>query len=414
MASFTYTARDANGKTTSGSLTKDNRQAVVADLRRKGLTPVRIKEESREGAGTRRAGAKAGRTARDRKVKPQDMVLFTRQLATIVDAGLPLMQGLDILEKQTTDENFKRILRDIGVDVESGQTFSDTLRKHPKAFPTMYVSMVRAGEASGNLDEILAQLASYLEASEALKHKIKSAMTYPTVAFVLVVGIASFLIIWVVPKFKDIFDSLGGNLPASTQLLITVSNAMNDHLILIFLFLVAAFIGFKFWLKTDAGKFQWDSLKLKFPVFGPLMSKVAISRFTRTFSTLTRSGVPILAALEIVENTAGNEVFARAISNSKNSVRSGQTLADPLEEANVFPPMVTRMIAVGEKTGALESLLLKVSEFYDSEVDATVSQLTSLIEPLMIAVLGLVVGGIVFALFMPIFGLSEAVRGPGP
>jgi len=410
MPSFTYTARDkTSGKTSRGTATMDNRQALIADLRKKGLIPINIREDGGRGGG-KAAVARVGK-AKDKKVKSKDMVLFTRQLSTIVNAGLPLMQGLDILEKQTEDQNFKLILKEIATDVESGQTFSDTLRKHSRAFPNLYVSMIRAGEASGNLDEILDQLAQYLEASEALKHKIKSAMTYPTVAFFLVVGIASFLIVWVVPRFKSIFDSLGSDLPAPTQVLITVSDALNDNFFMVMVGVAAAIFGFRLWVRSEAGTFQWDGLKLRFPVFGPLMAKVSISRFTRTFSTLTRSGVPILGALEIVEATAGNEVFARAIRNSMNSVRSGQTLAEPLEQSGVFPPMVTRMIAVGEKTGALESLLLKVSEFYDNEVDATVSQLTSLIEPLMIAVLGVIVGGIVFALFLPIFKLSDAVSG---
>ena len=412
MPTFAYTARDRAGKTHTGRSAADNRQLLIMELQRRGWTPTQVDEASDTRGTTAARGAPglaAARGLRSRKIKSGEMVVFTRQLATIVNAGLPLMQGLDILGLQTDDANFRRVLKQIGADVESGETFSDALGKHPGAFPDLYVSMVRAGEASGNLDGILLQLAEYMEATAALRRKIRSAMVYPTVAFFFVMLIAGGLLLFVVPTFEEIFAQSGKPLPGLTQLLITVSNALRRYFLWVMGAGVVAFIALRAYVSTATGKMQFDMLKLKLPVFGKLFSKVAISRVTRTLSTLTRSGVPILAALDIVERTAGNQVFARAIRRSQASVRAGKTLAEPLEASKVFPPMVTRMISVGEKTGALETLLLKISEFYDSEVDATVTALTSLIEPLLIVLLGVIVGTMVIALFLPIFALSTLV-----
>ena len=321
------------------------------------------------------------------------------------------MQGLDILAEQTDDVNFRAVIDSVASEVEAGETFSDALRKYPRAFPDLYVSMVRAGEAGGDLDGVLLQLADYLEATEDLKRRIRAAMTYPVVAFSMIILIAAGLIVWVVPQFAEIFGSFGRDLPAPTAALITISDFLRTPIS--WVVIIAAIIGITIFLRiyggTPAGRYQLDAVKLRVPVFGDLLRKVAISRFTRTLSTLTRSGVPILQALEIVERTAGNEVFARAIRVSADSVRNGETLAEPLMRAEVFPAMVTRMIAVGEKTGALEGMLIKISDFYDSEVRAKVDGLTSLIEPLLIAMMGIVVGSIVVALFLPILQLSSLV-----
>jgi len=341
------------------------------------------------------------------------MVVFTRQLATIVNAGLPLMQGLDILSEQTENVNFRRVLSTIAEDVEAGESFSDALRKHGRVFTELYVAMVRAGEASGNLDGILLQLADYMEAAEALKQKIKSAMTYPTVVFAFVILLSTALLTWVVPKFEEIFMSLEADLPAPTLALMALSNVLRRYILFVIAGFVALIVAIRFYTRTPAGRYQFDRLKLQIPVFGKLFRKVAISRFTRTFSTLTRSGVPILSSLEIVANTAGNAVFSGVVRDSMESVRAGQTIADPLAKSGEFPPMVTRMISVGEKTGALEQLLLKISDFYDQEVDSTVASLTSLIEPMLIVLLGVIVGGMVIALILPIFGLGAAVTGAG-
>ena len=406
MPTFKYTARGNSGAKQSGSITADNRQAAVQMLQSRGLQPDQVTEAR---GGMMAFGSATAKL--NKRVKTNDLLIFTRQLSTIVSAGLPLLQGLDILSDQTDDLNFAAIITNIAQDVESGETFSDALRKYPKAFPDLYVSMVRAGEAGGDLDGVLLQLADYLEASEDLKRRIKSAMTYPVVAFGLILLISAGLIVWVVPQFAEIFGSFGKALPAPTQILINISHFLRLwYSWFIIIAVIAGIVVFvRIYRSTESGRYNIDALKLRLPVFGKLLSKVSVSRVTRTLSTLTKSGVPILQALEIVERTAGNEVYARAIKNAGESVRNGETLADPLARSEVFPAMVTRMIAVGEKTGALESMLMKISDFYDSEVRAMVDSLTSIIEPILIAMMGIVVGGIVIALFMPILQLSSIV-----
>jgi type IV pilus assembly protein PilC len=405
MPTFTYTARTKTGSKKRGTVVAENRQAASQQLARQGLQADKLAEQGGLLGG-------GGGVKTNRRVKTAELLVFTRQLSTIVSAGLPLLQGLDILADQTDDPTFSAVIDQIGQEVEAGETFSDALRKYPKAFPDLYVSMVRSGEASGDLDGVLLQLADYLEASEELKRRIKSAMTYPVVAFSMIILIAAGLIIWVVPQFAEIFNSFGRALPAPTQILINVSDFLRTWYAVptIIGVIVAIVVGTRVYGSTPAGRYQLDALKLRMPVFGNLLRKVAISRFTRTLSTLTRSGVPILQALEIVERTAGNEVYAKAIRESADSVRNGETLADPLARAEVFPAMVTRMIGVGEKTGALEGMLMKISDFYDAEVRALVDSLTSLIEPILIAMMGIVVGSIVVALFMPILQLSSLVQ----
>lgn len=403
MPTYTYTARNRAGSRQRGSVVAENRDIAAARLAQMGLQMEKLVEGKNVSA--------VQRARLNRRVKSVHLLVFTRQLATIVSAGLPLMQGLDILAEQAEDPTFSKIIDAIGQEVESGETFSDALRKFPRAFPDLYVSMVRAGEAGGDLDGVLNQLADYLESSEELKRRIKSAMTYPVVAFSMIILIAAGLIIFVVPQFAEIFGSFGKALPAPTQFLIDTSNFLRQwQSWLVMVGALAGFVvGVRVYGSTSAGRFSLDALKLRAPVFGNLMRKVAIARFTRTLSTLTRSGVAILHALEIVERTSGNEVFAKAIREAGESVRNGESLADPLARSKAFPVMVTRMIAVGEKTGALELMLMKISDFYDSEVKATVDSLTSLIEPLLIGMMGLVVGGIVIALFMPILQLSSLV-----
>ncbi|MCC6143792.1 MAG: type II secretion system F family protein [Candidatus Hydrogenedentes bacterium] len=405
MPTYNFVARKRDGAKEKGSVTADNRQAAMAILQSRGLVPDMLNERSKVFS----LGGGAGRL--NRRVKTADLLVFTRQLSTIVSAGLPLLQGLDILAEQTDDPNFAAVIEAVAQDVESGETFSDALRRYPKAFPDLYVSMVKAGEAGGDLDGVLLQLADYLEATEDLKRRIKSAMTYPVVAFSLIVLIAAGLIIWVVPQFAEIFNSFGRQLPAPTRILIATSDFLRTWysvpLIVLAIFGIVA--AMRLYGSTDSGRYHLDMLKLRIPIFGKLLSKVSVSRVTRTLSTLTRSGVPILQALEIVERTAGNEVYAKAIKDAGDSVRNGDTLADPLARSEVFPAMVTRMIAVGEKTGALETMLMKISDFYDSEVRATVDALTSIIEPVLIGMMGVVVGGIVIALFMPILQLSSLV-----
>ncbi len=405
MPIFEYKGRLRTGAKKSGTVTAENREGALKQLTAMGVEPEKLVQR-------RSAFAFGGGAARlNRRVKSTELLVFTRQLATIVSSGLPLLQGLDILAEQTEDPNFSKIIDAVALDVESGETFSDTLRKFPRAFPDLYTSMVRAGEAGGDLDGVLMQLADYLEATEELKRRIKSAMTYPVVAFSMILLIATGLIVFVVPQFEEIFASFGADLPMPTQMLINLSNFLRQwySVAVIIGAIIALVAAVRLYGSTPGGRYNLDALKLRMPVFGDLMRKVAISRVTRTLSTLTRSGVAILQALEIVERTAGNEVYALAVKQAGESVRNGETLADPLARSQVFPAMVTRMIGVGEKTGALEGMLMKISDFYDSEVKAQVDALTSLIEPMLIGLMGIVVGGIVLGLFMPIMKLSQIV-----
>jgi len=401
MPTFNYVVRTKNGVKQKGSVSASNKQTATQTLQQRGLAVETVTEKVKMKA--------KGNT----RVNTHELLVFTRQLSTIASAGLPLLQGLDILADQAEDPTFGAVIDAVSQEVESGETFSDALRKFPKAFPDLYVSMVRSGEASGDLDGVLLQLADYLESTEELKRRIKSAMTYPVVAFSMVILIAAGLIIFIVPQFKTIFENLSAGkaqLPLPTQILIKASDFLKSPpALLIPVVLVGIVLALRSYGSTQGGRYNLDSLKLRMPVFGTLFRKVSISRFTRTLSTLTKSGVAILQALEIVERTAGNEVFAKAIRESADSVRNGETLAEPLARAEVFPSMVTRMIAIGEKTGALETMLMKISDFYDAEVRAMVDGLTSLIEPLLIGFMGIVVGGIVIALFMPIMKLSEIV-----
>ncbi len=405
MPAFDYVGRTNTGEKKTGSINADNRDAAERQLRAMGIEADKLVEKSR---GFSLIG---GNAKLNKRVKSVELLVFTRQLATIVSSGLPLLQGLDILSEQTEDLNFAKVIQAVAHDIESGESFSDTLSKYPRAFPDLYTSMVRAGEAGGDLDGVLLQLADYMEASEELRRRIKSAMTYPVVAFSMIVLIAGGLILFVVPQFEEIFSSFEADLPAPTQLLINISDFLRQwySMLVIIGSVIGIIAGVKIYGSTPGGRYNLDALKLRMPVFGDLLRKVAISRVTRTLSTLTRSGVAILQAIEIVERTAGNEVYALAVHNAGESVRNGETLADPLARSGVFPAMVTRMIGVGEKTGALESMLMKISEFYDSEVKATVDGLTSLIEPLLIGLMGVIVGGIVLGLFMPILQMSQLV-----
>lgn len=406
MPVYSYVARDNKGGKHQGTITAESKQHAIQQLQIKGLYPDKLVEEERTFFGLSLGSLKSGR------VKTADLLVFTRQLSTIISAGLPLLQGLEILAEQTEDPNFAKIIDSIAQYVESGETFSDALKRYPKAFPELYVSMVRAGEASGDLDGVLLQLAEYLEASEELKRRIKSAMTYPVVAFSMIILIATGLVIFVVPQFAEIFASFNRELPGPTQVLINLSNALRTPYA--WAIIIGSIVGIIAFLRiygsTELGRYNLDQLKLRLPIFGDLIRKVSISRFTRTLSTLIRSGVPILQALEIVEKTSGNSVFGKAIKQSSESVRNGEPLSEPLARSGVFPPMVTRMIAVGEKTGELENMLKKISDFYDSEVKAKVDALTSLIEPILIGIMGLVVGSIIIALFLPIFQLSTLVQ----
>lgn len=403
MPTFAYVARNRAGKVKKGSMAAENRQALMNALRSSGLTPDKSSIKVKDSTGKLQNLSK-------RRVKASELLIFTRQLATMVNAGLPLLQCLDILGEQTDDPIFSMVVANIATSVEGGETFSDALRSFPRVFPDLYISMVRAGEVSGDLDGVLVRLADYLETTAELKRRVRGAMMYPMVSLVIIMVIATGLILFVVPQFEKIFTDMGAELPLPTQLLIQTSNTLRSpKALLIVAAFVGGIIGFRTYNQTESGRYNIDSIKLRIPIFGMLMRKVAISRFSRTLATLIRSGVAILQALEIAERTAGNEVFSKVIRSAADGVRNGETLADPLARNGEFPPMVTRMIGVGEKTGALEVMLEKIGDFYDAEVKALVDNLTSMIEPVLLVLMGIVVGGIIIGLFMPIMSLSQIV-----
>ncbi|MFC1706477.1 type II secretion system F family protein [Planctomycetota bacterium] len=419
MAEFTYKARNADGKNLSGTIVADSPEDAKSELRRQGF---QIMDLTAKGGG---AGGLSSLTsfelgslfkvskataARRAKVKLEDLNIFTRQLATMLSAGIPLLECLEILAEQLEDPGFQAVLEMVVEDVRSGSDFSESLRKHPRCFSGIYTNMIKAGEASGQLDEILTRLAEYQEASAELKQKIKSAMTYPAISLVMIISVTMGLLIFIIPKFEAIFRGMNVELPGITVALLMVSKIVTQYYILVGLGMVAMFVGVKFYAKTNMGSYQVDWLKLRVPIFGPLFQKVAISRFAKTLATLIQSGVPILGALEIVAATSGNRIIESAVLDASTSVRQGETLAAPLGKASVFPPMVVRMIAIGEKSGALENLLEKISEFYDQQVSATVESLTALIEPIMIGVMGVIVGGMVLAVFLPIFKLAGSIH----
>ncbi len=410
MPEFKYTAKNTDGKAVAGQLTAEAEHEVVAELRRRELTIVSVMQ-----AGTARKSININLPTL-KKVKTDELVMFTRQLSTMISAGIPLLECLEVLSEQSENKFFQESLNDVIEKVRTGGDLSESLAAHPKIFTRIFVNMVKAGEASGELDEILKRLAEYYESMAELRREIKAALTYPAVSLFLIFGITIFLMVYIVPQFADIFTSLGTpdkplELPLATQVLLTISNFMQEQALLWIggmTALITAIVAYK---KTDRGSWQFDWLMLRLPVFGSLFRKVAISRFSRTFSTLIKSGVPIMSALEIVASTSGNRIVEDAVNQAKESVRQGDPLAAPLAQTGVFPGMVTRMISIGEKSGSLENLLTKISEFYDQQVSAAVKSLTSMIEPLLIGVMGGVVGGIVLAIFMPIFKIQSQLAG---
>lgn len=410
MRKFKYTAKNAGGGTVSGSVTAPSEADAVTQLQRQSLTVLKVKAE---GDSLFTMNLFGGRDPRPH-VKPDDMVLFTRQMATMISAGIPLLEALEVQAEQATDKGFRIAIGRIAEMVRTGSDLSTALGRYPKIFKPIFINMIRAGEASGQLDEILLRLAEYQEASVALRREIKAAMTYPVISLALITGITLFLMVGILPKFKTIFDSLlasnpDASLPGITRFMLSLSLTMRDNFLIGFLVGVALIVAVVLYVRTGSGQWQWHWLMLRLPVFGPLFSKVAMSRFSRTFATLIRSGVPILGSLDIVAGTAGNRIISDAVIVAKESVRQGNTLAEPLAASGVFPPMVTRMISIGEKSGALESLLSKISEFFDQQVSATVESLTSLIEPIMIGVMGVMVGSIVLSVFLPILKLQQLV-----
>lgn len=421
MSNFRYAAKDAAGKTVEGQIEAEDRGAALAELRRKNLTPMKV-EEGKAGkpakapkAPKATAGGSApaaprkglalsfGRAAA--KTSRQDLVLFTRQLSTMIGAGLSLMESLDVLGAQAESPGLKATCEKLVGELRGGADLSQAMETCPKAFTPLYVSMVRAGEASGQMDVILERLADYVEAADELRREVKSAMTYPVISLVLVLGITAFLMLGVVPTFRQVFDSLETELPALTQTVLNMSDWMRANWPLAIGAMVSLGVSVWAFKRTKTGALTFDILALRLPVFGPLARKIALARFSRTFATLIRSGVPIMGTLDIVADTAGNQVVSRAVRASRDSVKNGNMLSEPLAEEPVFPPMVVRMIAIGERSGALEQLLEKIAEFYDSQVKAQIKSLTSLIEPMLISFMGVIVGAVVLSVFLPILDI---------
>ena len=397
MPAFTYTARTAAGELRTATVEAATAQDVVAQLRRQRMTVVKVDENAKP------KKMKGG-------IKMRDIVIFTRQFSTMINAGLPLVQALDILAKQTENKVLAATTRDIVFDVESGHTVADALSKHPKAFSELYVNMVAAGEAGGILDTILMRLATFMEKNDALVRKVKGAMIYPAVIMSVAVIAIAVLLIFVIPVFESMFAGVGLALPLPTRVVIGASDFLRGYW-----WAIGASIAGGVWLlkryySTSGGKLTIDRMLLRFPVLGDVLRKSAVSRFTRTLGTLISSGVSILDGLEITAKTAGNRVIQDAIMQSRASIAGGDTIAAPLQKSQVFPPMVISMIAVGEQTGGLDEMLSKIADFYDEEVDAAVSGLLSLLEPIMIVFLGVIVGGMVVAMYLPIFDMINAVQ----
>ncbi len=400
---FQWSGKTMRGNVESGEMVAASREDVITQLRRKNITATIVTEKA------------AGKTPLlgflGSGVKDKDIVVFTRQFSTMIDAGLPLVQGLEILSEQVESKALAKALIVIKADVESGSTYADALKKHPKIFSELYVNMVAAGEAGGILDTILNRLAAYIEKAMKLKKKVKGAMIYPAVVSSIAVGVITVIMIFVVPTFSKMFATMGGTLPGPTRLVITMSNFLAGiGGVLVAAVIVGVIVFIVQVRKTEKGKKIIDTLLLKLPIFGAILTKVAVAKFTRTLGTLVSSGVPILDGLEITAKTAGNKVVEYAVMDVRKAVAEGKTLEEPLTKAKVFPPMVTHMIAVGESTGALDAMLSKIADFYDDEVDNAVANLTAMMEPLLMVFLGTAVGFIVIAMYLPIFKLITLIK----
>ncbi len=420
MPQYQYKAKNAQGKPIKGTISAQNETDAVGELRRQGFVILNLTQMKgggkaasggSGGGGLFSGGSKKNIKLSQVRVKAQDMVVFTRQLSTMISSGIPLVESLEILAEQSSNAGFRLVLDTVVSEVRTGRDLSQAMGVHKKVFPKIYVNMIKAGEASGQLDIVLDRLADYQEAAAALKAEIKSAMTYPIVSLVMVLGITLFLLVFIIPKFEEMFSSMDVELPAITKGLLATSLFLKTNMLIWVPASIGIGVGVFMFSKTDKGCRLKDWLLLNMPVFGTLFSKVTISRFTRTFGTLIQSGVPILGALEIVSETTGNSLVSDAINSASESVRQGESLGEPLAKTKIFPLMVTKMISIGEKSGALETLLEKISEFYDQQVKVTVESLTSLIEPLMIGVMGFLVGGMVMAIFFPIFKMVGSLSG---
>jgi type IV pilus assembly protein PilC len=396
-----WEARTRGGEVRSGEMEAADDVAVKSRLSQMGLEPVKVKRKPRE-FNLRIPGLA--------RVTTKDILVFTRQFSVMIDAGLPLVQGLEIISTQADNPEFRRVLMDVKSQVESGKTFADALGTHPEAFDELFVQLVHAGETGGILDTILQRLGAYIEKNEKLKRRVKGAMVYPSIVLVVAVVVTVVLLMFVTPTFEKMFKDFGGAMPGPTQFLIDVSHFMTNYWYILFGAPVALFLLWKAWVRTPRGRDLWDAFVLKLPVFGPLVRKISVARFTRTLGTMLSSGVPILEALNIVAKSAGNKQVEKAILLVRRRIEEGKNMAGPLAETKVFPPMVVQMIGVGEATGAMDQMLNKIADFYDDEVDVAVAALTSMIEPLMMVFLGGVVGGFLIAMYLPIFSIAGNIK----
>ncbi|MBW2606330.1 MAG: type II secretion system F family protein [Deltaproteobacteria bacterium] len=398
MPVFLWAGKNKKGDIQKGEMEASTEEAVLANLKRMKIEATKIKKKPKD--------LFENVAFLQPKVKTGDIILFARQFSTMIDAGLPIIQCLDILYAQQENATFKKMLRSIKDDVESGSTLAEALKKFPKEFDDLFVNMIAAGEAGGILDTILRRLSTYMEKAARLKSKVKGAMTYPIVTLIIAGVVLAVILIFVIPVFEDMFADMGGQLPAFTQMVVKASNFAKKNVIYIVIGLILFIFAFKKFHSTEKGRAFIDKNILRLPVFGDLIRKVAVSKFTRTMSTMLSSGVAILEALEIVAKTAGNKTIEKAIYSVRSDIAEGRTMADPLIESGVFPSMVCQMIAVGESTGALDAMLEKIAIFYDEEVDQAVENLTALIEPFMLVFLGITIGGLVIAMYLPVFKMA--------
>ncbi len=404
MAKFAWEGKNRGGARVTGELEAPSESFVLAQLRREQIAPIKIKKK---GADLNITLPWKG----DKKVSQKDLAVFTRQFATMIDAGLPLVQCLDILGAQQENPTFKKTLVKVKEDVESGSTFADALGKHPKVFDPLFVNLVAAGEVGGILDTILSRLADHIEKAMKLAKKIKGAMVYPSTIIAVAVIVTVVLLLYVIPIFAKMFQDFGAALPTPTVVVLRISEITQKYFLafVVFFFLLGA--AFRWYLTRETGRRNWDRLLLRLPVVGSLIQRIAVARFSRTLGTMVSSGVPILESMDIVAKTAGNKIIEEAIVKARGSISEGKTIAEPLADSRVFPPMVTQMVAVGEATGALDVMLNKIADFYDEEVDSAVEALTALLEPMLMIFLGVVIGGLVIAMYLPVFKLAGVVGG---
>jgi type IV pilus assembly protein PilC len=403
MPVYLWKGKDRHDKTKKGEMEAPSEDVVRSELTRRKITSVKIKKKPKD--------LFENVSFMQPKVKPSDIIIFCRQFSTMIDAGLPIIQCLDILYSQNDNKTFKKMLKEVKANVESGQTLSEALRKYPKQFDDLFVNMISAGEAGGILDSILRRLSNYLEKAAKLKSKIKGGMTYPVVTIIIAIIVVAVIMVFVIPVFEEMFSSMGSALPGATQFVVNLSRAVKSNIFYIIGVLIIAIFFIRRFYKTEKGKALMDDGLLKLPLFGQLIRKAAVAKFTRTMGTMLTSGVAILDALEIVAKTAGNKTIEKAVYDTRTAIAEGRTMSDPLSESGVFPSMVCQMIAVGESTGALDAMLTKIADFYEEEVDQAVENLTSLIEPFMIVFLGVVIGGLVVSMYLPIFKMAGALGG---